>query len=79
MSVPDSQWSILPFGSVDETLANSFDLYQLLLVENLIAQYSQDFSSHFVLVPTNNGNSFSLMVWNKPKNTVLNAFIVWIY
>lgn len=79
MSVPDSQWSILPFGSVDETLANSFDLYQLLLVENLIAQYSQDFSSHFVLVPTNNGNAFSLMVWNKPKNTVLNAFIVTPY
>lgn len=75
-SVVNSRWTALPFGSVSETLANSFDLYQLFLIENLISQYAQDFNSHFVLVPTDNGNSFSLMIWNKPKNTVLNAFII---
>jgi hypothetical protein len=74
--VPASDWVILPFGIVNETISNAFDFYQMLLSENLIFQYSQDFNIHFVLVPTNNQNSFALMAWNKNTNNVLSALVL---
>lgn len=75
-SVPGSDWAILPFGTVNETISNAFDFYQLLLSENLISQYSQDFNIHFALTPTNNQNSFVLMAWNKETNNVLSALVL---
>lgn len=74
--VPGSDWAVLPFGTVNETISNAFDFYQLLLCENLISQYSQNYNVHFTLVPTNNQNSFVLMAWNKETNNVLSALIL---
>lgn len=74
--VPGSDWAVLPFGTVNETISNAFDFYQLLLSENLISQYSQNYNIHFTLVPTNNQNSFVLMAWNKDTNNVLSALIL---
>lgn len=71
-----SDWAVLPFGTVNDTISNAFDFYQLLLSENLISQYSQNYSIHFTLVPTNNQNSFVLMAWNKETNNVLSALIL---
>lgn len=75
-SVIGSDWAVLPFGTVNETISNAFDFYQILLSENLISQYSQDFNCHYVLVPTNNQNSFALLVWNKNTNNVLSALVL---
>lgn len=77
--VPGSDWAVLPFGTVNETISNAFDFYQLLLAENLISQYSQNYNIHFTLVPTNNQNSFVLMAWNKETNNVLSALILHPY
>lgn len=74
--VPGSDWAVLPFGTVNETVSNAFDFYQLLLSENLISQHSQNYNIHFTLVPTNNQNSFVLMAWNKETNNVLSALIL---
>lgn len=74
--VPGSDWAILPFGTVNETISNAFDFYQILLSEHLVTQYSQDVNVHFALVPTNNQNSFVLMAWNKETNNVLSALVL---
>lgn len=74
--VPGTDWAVLPFGTVNETISNAFDFYQNLLAENIISQYSQDFNCHFALTPTNNQNSFVLLAWNKNSNNVLSALVL---
>ena len=75
-NVPNSSWIALPFGTVNETIANAFDFYQLLLADQLITKQATDINTHFGLIPTNNDLSFSLIAWNKPKNLVLDALII---
>lgn len=74
--VPGTDWVVLPFGTVNETVSNAFDFYQLLLAENLISQHSQNFKCHYALIPTNNQYSFVLIVWNKDTNNVLSALLL---
>lgn len=75
-NVPGTDWAVLPFGTVNETVSNAFDFYQLILSENLISKYSQETTYHYVLAPTNNQTSFVLFVWNKNTNNVLDALIL---
>lgn len=74
--VPGTDCIALPFGAVNEIISNAFDVYQLLLTENLISQYNQDVNISFSLIPTNEHNSFALMAWNKETNNVLSALIL---
>lgn len=74
--VPGTDWAVLPFGTVNETVSNAFDFYQLILSENLISQYSQNFKYQYVLVPTNDQASLVLLVWNQDTNNVLAALLL---
>jgi hypothetical protein len=74
--IPNTFWTVMPPGNVNETIANSFDLYQNTLVNIFIKKYSFNKQVEFILIPTNDKSSLALLAWNKPKNTVVDLIIL---